>query len=150
MSTDWHENISTLRNRQNLTIFFSICTIWSTLDICWSKVAKNVYSNEKSWPYSSWIHTKNVTLQASDFKTKKFQKEEKNELTLSFDEETWDKSLEFSDRCVLENVSFFPHPFVDFWDDFVTLKTGRAKHTRGAAGSTIKIFLHGMHESSLL
>ena len=148
MSTDWHENISTTKPTKS-NDFFSICTIWSTLDICWSKVAKNVYSNEKSWPYSSSIHKKNVTLQASDFKTKKNYKK-KNELTLSLDEETWDKSLEFSDRCVLENVSFFPHPFVDFWDDFVTLKTGRAKHTRGAAGSTIKIFLHGMHESSLL
>ena len=93
-------------------------------------------------------------MQVSDFKIKKislnYKTKKKIEVTLSLDEETWDKSLEFSDRCVLENVSFFPHPFVDFWDDFVTLKTGRAKHTRGAAGSTIKIFLHGMHESSLL
>ena len=29
-----------IRNRQNLTIFFSICTIWSTLDICWSPSKK--------------------------------------------------------------------------------------------------------------
>ena len=52
-------------------------------------------------------HCRHLILKQKNYK-------KKNELTLSFDEETWDKSLEFSDRCVLENVSFFPHPFVDF------------------------------------